>query len=44
MSYVVRQCLPQIYVLKNIKEFMGPPTHLYELPTKETVIRLKHYF
>jgi len=44
MSYVVSHSLPQIYVLKNIKEFMGPPIHLYELPTKETVLRLKHYF
>lgn len=45
LSYVVNQSLSENnYVLKNISDFMGPPIHLYELPTNELVIRSKHYF
>lgn len=45
ISYVVSQSLSDNnYVLKNVNDFIGPPIHLYELPTNELVIRLKHYF
>jgi len=44
VSYVVSNIDTDLYVLKSIKDFMGPPIHLYHLNNNNTVIRLKHYF
>jgi len=44
VSYIISRTVTSNYILKNIDDFIGPPINLCNLPTNETVIRLKHFY
>jgi len=44
VSYIISRTITSNYILKNINDFIGPPINLCNLPTNETVVRLKHYY
>lgn len=44
VSYIISRAITSNYILKNVNDFIGPPINLCNLPTNETVARLKHFY
>lgn len=44
VSYISSRTVTSNYVLNNNNDLIGPPIHLYNLPTNETVIQLKNVY